>query len=662
MAHNWFTFFAKILIAFSLLAACSWTGVVFAQAETEPIIPGDSSEVIDTSAAAVMPDSADTALVDIAIDTTTLTPGDSVPPYYSSPLAGKSLGDYLQYKTGFLSLQHGSVGQPEMLTKSEMLPALGAIYNGTPFYHQGVYFPFRSGLDLGALMFENIGGFEVTPLSYLELFSEGEILSLRAMYLPSGENPSSITIARGPYGYERSAWRFARRFSDNIGATFSVGFKKSEGYYNVGADYDGIGVTGTLAMRPLPKLETRYAFYQSKARQGVLQFDRIISPTLRLKQDIDFHDIKADYSISGRTKLKVNLFHQKNYNHLFDDAAAYHDRFRDYVWGGQVGADLMYAPHNITIALGGRRHYLSNPAFADARSVTAGMLLGDSLALGPNRSLVVVTRIRHNNIDSFTGSVSAKVEWQPEDKPALAICTGIIDYGPELYARYFQIQPILPQSGDLINSYSIEPDPGLNSKKAYFARLGLRLYRGVGFADLSVGAENVFNDLIPVTEESSAVWKSYQKNIDYKRLNLTADFEYEFGDIYRGALGATYFIYSPSRPLPEIRFSPLGQAFSNGEFTINEILRNIDISAAYQVRYIGVRDYAGFISVISGQAVQKRTIVLDGSIIVRFGTFDFRLNENNILDFLTDHKYNVWGEYTMPPGMIWWQFTWNFKN
>jgi hypothetical protein len=662
MADNRTASISKTLIAINLAAAMFLSAAIFAQTDLEPVAPDDSSQVVDTTMTPVLPDSADTTVVQIAVDSLALAAGDSIPPYYSSLLEAKSYGDYLQYKTGFLSLQHGAVGQPEMLTKSEMLPGLGALYNGTPFSNQGVYFPFRSGPDLGTLMFENVGQFEITPLSYLGLFAEGEQLSLHSMYMPGGENPSSLTIARGSFGYERSAWRFSRRFARNIGATFSAGFKKSNGYYNAGADYDGVATTGTLVMEPLPKLRARYAFYQNRVRQGILQFDRVINPTLRLKQDIDFHDIKADYSISGRTNLKMDLFHQKNYNHVFDNSAGYHDRFRDYIWGGQMGADLSCAPHNMVFAMGGRRHYLSNPAFVGARSLTVGLLAGDSLYLDPARSLIVKARLRHNNIAGLTAAGSVRMDWRPEGKPAISVAAGYVDESPDLYARYFQIQPLLPQSGDLVQSYSIEPDPELNTKKTYFADITLKTGRQHWTTGFYISAEKVYDDLIPVTEESTAVWKSYQKNVNYKRLTLTADLEYKVGEIYQGGLGATYFIYSPRRLLPEVRYSPLGQAFAYGEFTIREILRDIDISAVYQLRYIGARYYAGFISIISEQFVQRRAYVLDGSILVRFGAFDFRINENNILDFITDNKYDIWGEYTMPPGMVWWQFTWNFKN
>ena len=662
MADNRATFISTKLIALTLVAAGTWSAATQAQPLPYPVLLGDTSQVIDTTMSPAMADSADTASVQIAVDTLAAIAGDSIPPYYSSLLEGKSYGDYLQYKTGFLSLQHGSVGQPEMLTKSEMLPGLGVLYNGTPFSNQGVYFPLRSGPDLNALMFENVGRFETTPLSYLGLFEEGELLFLHSMLMPPGENPSSLTIARGPYGYQRSAWRFSRRFSANIGATFSVGFKKSDGYYNIGADYDGYGITGTLVMKPLPKLQTRYAFYQNSAKQGILQFDRVIQPTLRLKQDIDFHDIKADYSISDRTTLKADLFHQINYSHIFDNNTDYHDRFRDYIWGGQLGAELRHKPHDLQIAIGGLRHYLSNPAFTGARSLTVGMLAIDSVNLDSARLLIVKARLRHNNIAGLTPAGSARFDWRPEGKPAFSFEAGYFDHGPDLYARYFRIQPILPQGGDPIQSYLIEPRPGLDPGKILFADFGVRTSHDFWAAAFHVGAEDVFDDLIPVTEESSAVWKSYQKNVDYKRLTLTADFDYRFGNIYRGALGATYFIYRPRRLQPEVRYSPLGQAFSYGEFTINEILRDIDLSAVYQFRYIGARDYAGFVSIISDQFVQKRAFVLDGSIIVRFGTFDFRVNENNIIDFIRDNKYDIWGQYTMPPGMVWWQFTWNFKN
>jgi hypothetical protein len=116
-----------------------------------------------------------------------------VAPYYNSYLSGKGLGDYLWYYPGVVSLQHGSESQPELLVKSIILGGLDVAYNNLPVFQQGFYVPYRSGADLNTLMFENVADIKITSLSYLTLFSQGEVLSLKSMMWPSQSNPSSVT-------------------------------------------------------------------------------------------------------------------------------------------------------------------------------------------------------------------------------------------------------------------------------------------------------------------------------------------------------------------------------------------------------------------------------------------------------------------------------------
>ena len=107
----------------------------------------------------------------------------------------------------------------------------------------------------------------------------------------------------------------------------------------------------------------------------------------------------------------------------------------------------------------------------------------------------------------------------------------------------------------------------------------------------------------------------------------------------------------------EVKHSPTALAFTDGRFQLKDVLRDIDLTAAFQAHYVSAREYSGLV-----RTSYKQAINLDGSIVIRFGSVEFKIVETNMLDFVGGNSYNIWGEYLMPPGNVWWQLTWNFNN
>lgn len=664
MAYNRSPFVSVLLI---LLCLSSYTfGQELLEADDEPVdsVSSDSTVIVDTSE--VTPkdtlmfeaDSLQYSKIDsVAGIKVAIIPDTHLQPYYHTYRLGRSYGDYLNYMPGVFSLQHGAVGQPELLVKSVLLGGLGAIYNGVPVFHQGFYFPFRRGMDLNVLMFENVSQIDITPLSYLDIYSQGQLLSLGGMVWPAIDNPSSISVAQMPYGYSRSAWRFSRWFSRNIAATFTAGFKESQGYYQSGTDYDGFGVSGSFAYQPKPNSEIEYAFYQGKAKKGILQFDRVIAPTLRVNNVLDHHTLKGRYKQSEKCQFELNLFHQKNYGHLFD-VANYHHRVRDFIWGGKAIVSLSGSGHNLKAEAGGRRHYIGGLESDAARSVTMGAVVSDSIVINRRQKLIMSARARHNNISDFNFAGTGRYLLSLNSQMDINLSAGYHDCLPDIYSMYFNHPEINMEITDLYDSYNFRPDTGLEYCKTMFATAGF----DVGFKDwlslfLNFSYEIVDNDILCVTEDSSATWFTTPVNIDFDRFTFTMSLDYSVTKYFRGSSGVTYFIYDPDNPLPGIKHSPNGIAFSDGELKFEGVLKDIDLSGVYHIRYISPREYYGFIT-----ESYEPAVAIDGAIVVHFGTFEFRLIENNILDYIVDNKYNMWGEYIMPPGSVWWQLTWNFTN
>jgi hypothetical protein len=654
----------KTISLFAIIILICVSGSVWAQ--QTPTIPdsadqdspalGDSSAAYDSSLAAIF----DSTLVEKpAVDTLRVIPDTSLSQYYKSYLTGKGYGEYFWYRPGIMPLQHGSDGHPELLVKSIQLGGSDVSYNGTPLFQQGFYVPFRTGADLDAFMYENVALFYLTPAYNLDLFSQGENLSLNGAVWTPSDNPSSITIAGGPYHYKRSGWRFSRRFNENLSGNLIVGFKKSGSYYQTGGGYNSFGVSGAFAARPKPNAEVTYTFYDHKAEEGLIQFDRIIDPFLQLKRQANFHQLTGTYLLDDNRDLSMKLYYQANHNFIVNDARTYQSRLKDYVSGIQADYRLKREGHHYKLSTGVSYQRLGGVNSDDSKMKIAAIEGSDSTSMGGLDYIKGSIRTRYNTESRFSSAAVVVYGKNIENIGSLTTSAGYYDYLPNLYNLYYNIVIPYTLSGVTYdNFYSFLPNRDLKTKKDIFLSADYSNHRGESINyGLTLTMEKVYNDVLQVTDDSSFTFSTRPWNINYTRLTIAGKADYPLTKYFAGSSGFTLFAYDPSRPLAGIKHSPKALAFTNGRFQLKNVLRDIDLTAAFQVHYVSAREYSGLVRTSYKQAVN-----LDGSIVIRFGSVEFKVIETNILDFIGGNSYDIWGEYLMPPGNVWWQLTWNFNN
>jgi hypothetical protein len=649
--------FAIIILVVSLGEACS-------QETPMPVdsIKADSLDVIDSTALVdtITANRLDSVkFMAIRADSFSFVPDTSISQYYKSFITGRSYGDYFWYKPGVLPLQHGADGHPEMLVKSLLLGGSDVLYNGTPVFQQGYYIPFKTGADLDAFMYENVAEFGLTPVHSLDLFSQGENLGLvGAVWTPS-DNPSSITVAGGPYGYHRSAWRFTRRFSENLSGNLIIGFKKGASYYQSGGGYKSYGVSGAFAAKPKPNIEIAYTFYDHKADEGLIQFDRIIEPYLKLKRQVNFHQVSGRYIFDKEKKLAIKSYYQANHNFIVDDARTHSSRLKDYLSGTQAEYSVSNEDNNYKLSAGASYQRLGGVNSDDSKMTTLALTASDSISIDSINYLLATIRARYNSIGSFNPAGTIAYSRQLNSIGKLTISSGYYDYMPDIYSRYYNIiVPYTISSGTIGNFYSYSPDDNLKSKNSVFVSAeyvynpGQRFNIGIGLT-----LERVFDDILQVTSESSFTYSTRPINISYNRATITGKIEYYLTKYYLGSSGISLFLYDPSEPRAGMKHSPKALAYTNGRIQLRNVLRDVDLAAAFQAHYVSAREYAGLV-----QTSYKNAANLDASLVFRFGAIEFKIIETNVLDFIGGNNYSIWGEYLMPPGNVWWQLTWDFNN
>jgi len=532
-------------------------------------------------------------------------------------------------------------------------------YNGTPVFQQGYYIPFKAGADLDAFMYENVANFGLTPAHSLDLFNQGEYLSLEGTVWTPPENPSSITIAGGPYGYHRSGWRFTRRFNENLSGSLIVGFKKATNFYQTGGRYNSFGVSGAFAAKPKPNAEITYVFYDHKADEGLIQFDRIIEPYLKLKRQVNFHQVTGKYLLEKDRELALKIYYQANHNFITDDSKTYKSRLKDYLSGTQADYSIKQDNHNFKLSAGAGYQRLGGVNSDDSKMTTLSVAGSDSISIDSVNYLKAIVRGRYNTIGSFNpaGTVTYSKIYQTLGR--LTVSSGYYDYLPNIYANYYNVEvPYTIESGTVSNFYSYRPNNNIKSKKSVFASadLGYHFERPFNIG-IGVTVERVFDDILQVTSESSFTFNTHPENISYNRAAIGGKVNYPITKYYCGSSGFSLFIYDPEEPRPGMRHSPKALIYTDGRMQLRNVLRDVDLTAAVQVHYVSGREYSGIV-----QTSNKSAINLDASFVIRFGAVEFKIIETNALDFIGGNSYDIWGDYLMPPGNVWWQLTWNFKN
>ncbi len=127
----------------------------------------------------------------------------------------------------------GTVGSPAIPFEYLNVPGIEIKLNGLPFPYQGLYRPYVIGTDLNTIPWEILNDISWNPKS-----RSADELDFKVGRPADNSNRSDIDVARGPYSYEASHWRFFRPFGKKTYTYFTAGFKKSGGY-EVNSDYNG---------------------------------------------------------------------------------------------------------------------------------------------------------------------------------------------------------------------------------------------------------------------------------------------------------------------------------------------------------------------------------------------------------------------------------------
>jgi len=580
------------------------------------------------SAAAVREKTAqDTSEVAAVVDTSL---------YEASRFLARGPADEIKSDTKVIVVTHGAVGTPKIPVEYLNVAGSDITVNGLPFIFNGVYRPYLVGTDINTIPWEILKEIN-TDRGRLD-FSIG---------MPYFESAASdVEIARGPYGYAGSRWRFFQPVGNKTKAYFTVGFKKSDSYY-YNNDYDGFHVTGGIK-RKLYGGELEIDLWKHRAKSGLLSFDYLVAPVDRQSRGVDRREITYFRSFSIPLTAAVKSYYHRSAQTLTGFAAEM--KLKNDLAG--VCLDLIYKLDKLDFTYRGEYHNLrlygidgatpTSDIFRQRFGISSDSgLISYDLAAGfewDKRDGAVVTpslNLKYNINGGLYSSMSAFRERR----------------FPDLQLAYFNDNVVNLGYTDNLETYSFQSNSRLKSPVTSAAAFRIGLIKG-GFDIYAAVAINDIKDQIRIaySDIASGDITATPVNFDDRYLRTTVGVSRESG-LITGELSASYRKWNDKYFPDGLEKGPAFVGFGQLELERQFFISELYLGASLEIRAESRRDFRSIqLGFVDSYAL------LNSRLMFRYKDFTFYLNEDNILS----QEYYPLYPYPGSPRMLWWNFRWRF--
>ena len=561
--------------------------------------------------------------------------------YQSRTIISKGPSDEIKIFPSYFIMTPGPVGSPSLPLSYLGVAGAEVTLNGLPFPYNGIYRPFVFGADLNAIPWEILNDISATPDGKF-----GNGLDFRLGIAPQRSNFSDVEVARGPYGYSSSRWRFFRPFGEKTYAYFTLGFKKTDGFIT-NSDFDGHHVSGGLRRRAFGG-DLSLGLWTHRAKAGLNSFDFLVPQESRQSRSLTRSEISFNRKIYAPLHLTLTgLFHRSDqtvYGYVSPVKSKY-----DIIGGKALISDSL---PNFTLSLGGDYFrsslYGLNARRPDAELGATRLHLEDS-----HGQLRYKFNLEYawDNFDQgiILPSVIMSIDEDYLIAPYLAVCK--LRRFPDLYTRY--LDDYIPSLGlpGILVSYRLLPDPKLKSPILSQGTVGLRSNLGVARADLGF-SYNKYESQIQLSYQSDSLGNltASPVNFDdaYYELNgrLVFDSENLSGEV-SGSMN-----FWKNRFLPgNIEKGPLAAAFARISYLNEFFIPRLYFGGSLEMNFVSRRDYR-FVTV----GYTDAAISINGRLEFRYKDLTFWLNDDNI----SNNRYISWWPFYEAPRTVWWGLRWSF--
>jgi hypothetical protein len=560
----------------------------------------------------------------------------SMSAYEQRMYISRGAADEIRHLSRYYLVTSGDVGQPQLLYNYLNAAGPDITINGLPFVYGGVYRPYLVAFDVDVLPWEILRG--ATPRNNVLDISLGIPRDTLA--------GSDVELSRGPYGYSGTRWRFMQPVGKDMYAFFTVGFRKSNGYFP-STDYDGYHVTGGVK-KSLLGGDAELDVWKHRARYGLRSFDYLVSQLYRQSRGIDRYEFRFRRPVTDPVSLRLLGVYQRSAKTV----SGYGEQAKTrYDLGGGRGwlnidlpglsADGGVAYYHVRLyGLADRRPHVNQFEYF-------ARVEGRQESLRENLNL----EYSWNGIDHGAFVPEGRVSYNVFGNLGLFAEFSRRRKLPDLLLLYFDDYVTGLGSGQTLETYRFNSTSSLRMPVSSRLSLGLEFDRRKLGARLTVSDVRVDDQIrLGYSADTSGNVVVWPLNFDDRYMEIEGKVNGSLGP-FSGEFSAIYRKWDEKYFADGLEKGPAAGGFGRLSFLRQFFIKDLYLGGSLQMQAASRRDYR---SILVGYT--DAYVVFDGRLEFRYKDFTFWLNENNLLD---TRYYSLW-PYPEKPRTVWWGFRWKF--
>jgi hypothetical protein len=550
----------------------------------------------------------------------------------------RGVGDETKYQSNLFIITPGMAGSPQIPVEYLNVAGPEITINGLPFAYNGLYRPYMIGTDLNVVPWEIVNGIR----------TGNGIIDFSIGAPPNDVNRSDVELARGPYGYDSPRWRFFRPFNRNTYAYFTLGFKKSSGYF-FNTDYNGYHVTGGLKKHILGG-KAEIDLWKHRARAGLLSFDDLAGRLSRQSRGIDRAEFRFGRTVISPLEISVTGLFQRSAQTITGysgEMKTKHD-----IGGGK--GSLCYEYLDGSLGVGAAYYNVRLYGLPDRRpSVNIFEYLAE--IDGRRNELAYNAKVKYewNGADHGAFLPELTVSYRTDWRIAPFISFTGNRRNPDLNLLYFNDQVAGLGIGQTLESYRFLSNIGLVMPITKSASAGVEFEFETFDALMMISRKRVDDQIRLVYDVDSLGEVTVSPvNFDDEFMEVSGKIEAASGP-FSGELGGTFRKWKDDYFSDGTEKGPAAVGFGRISFLRQFFIPDLYLGGSLEMQASSRRDYR---SVLIGYT--DGFAVFSGRLEFRYKDFTFWLNENNLENL---GYYSLW-PYPEEPRTVWWGFRWRFLD
>ena len=588
----------------------------------------------DTSYYETIPDSSDT----IHLETNNPTA------YYKREFLSRGTADELKGASEIFMYTPGPNGSPQIPLRYLNTPGVEIYLNQHPFLYNDIYRPYVIGSDLNVVPWEILN-----EIHWNDSVSNDDRIHIDLGRPPDDANRSDVELARGPYSYNSSRWRFFRPFGSKTYGYFTVGFNKSSGYLQ-NTDYNGYHVTGG-GSRVLFDGLLEFNVWKYKAKSGLNTFEFLTPQVYRHSRTTHRYELSYKRSFDDYLDLDISGMYQKN-GLIAEDLMDTLSIDRD-IGGARLSLAKSYENQNINLGMSyyNLRLYKLPGIEPSANQIEYfGRLIG---SVDENQVYDLGLTYSWNGIDHGELLPNAKIDYKIAN-----LYTTFVSYSrsrrlPDLNLNYYNNQISIIGLPGVLETYSFQTSSNLKSP------VTSRVTAGIG-ADWDWVSLKATASQIDIKNQ---IYLAYQSDTTGNFIASPVNFDDDFLEItgsatlkysyFNAELGGSYRSWKDKYFDDGLEKGPAAIGFGRLSALKSFFFDDLFLGGSLEMRIASRQDYrsirVGYLDAYG---------VLNGRLEFQYKDFIFWWNEDN----LTNNNYSTWWPYPRIPRTLWWGFRWRFYD